>query len=868
MSKIRCILHLAQAETRRARGTLGFCILSVAMGVMAITLILSLAEGMGKGVAKQAQQLMGGDLILSANHPLDTGLAAELSQELHELGARSALSVRFLSMLRRLPFDSPTGAQAAPRDSQLVRLRATSREFPLRGKIESSPPGQYARLGDKPSVLVDPGIARTLGLSAGDSVQIGDLVATVLGQFSKTPGSPAARFSMAPFIYLDERFLTQTGLVAQGSRIRYERVFALPAGQDAIAWKREHWQQARQAHLQLKTFDETGSSLERLAGFLTVVALVTLFLGALGVGSGLQTFMTRKLNNAAILRSLGATSGDVVGVYGLLTVGVATLGGLLGVTLGSLLPVLLGEFSQSFGGDFLPIDLKLGPSPTAMARGMLTGLLSATAFSLLPVWRTAHVSPLRVLNGQAADGGKEMSEGSPGSKPRLRQRIVLAVIFLVLLAAVVWTVSDSHSRLLSIGFTVAIAGAWLALSLMAWGVISVARKFSPKLQSFHFRQGIANLHRPGNQTRSVMVALGMGFLLLGTLLILQRSLESTLTMGDGKQLPNFFIIEAHKEQTEEIQSLLNSASAKNIKRSPMISARIDSLNGQSVTSGTSPSNVRDRDRAERMKTREYFVSHREHLVASETIVAGKFWPQNPKRQEISLDIRVADAIGAHLGDTLTLDVQGRPLDGLVTSFREIQWLSLRPNAMILLSPGPIEKAPSMLVFSSTITDASERHRLQDTLSSRFSNLTVIDAEEAAESALMIVTKVARILHILGLMAVVAGALVFAGAIAAGRFAREREAMLLKVLGASRADLRRILVAEYLCLALLGVSCGWMLSEALNRIAVKALFAVNAHPPYELLALLALSVVILNVGVARWVGRRVSNTPPLTILRGV
>jgi putative ABC transport system permease protein len=269
---------------------------------------------------------------------------------------------------------------------------------------------------------------------------------------------------------------------------------------------------------------------------------------------------------------------------------------------------------------------------------------------------------------------------------------------------------------------------------------------------------------------------------------------------------------------------------------------------------------------DRMRTREYFISYRDGPIDSERVTRGQFWSGRPAAEEASIDEGMAQSLGIHLGDTLTLDIQGLPLDAKVTSFREIRWQALRPNAMILLSPGEIESAPTMYVASARVADGELRQTLQTELVRQHGNLTVIDAEEAAQTVLLILDRVSTVFTVLGALAVVAGGVILAGAIAAGRFARQREAMLFKVLGASRSDLRRISSTEYLTLALFGTLSGWLLAELIGRAAVPALFDAAARVPYVAQLSIAAATLALNTAVGLLIGRRVSDHTPLSILR--
>ncbi len=854
MIRARTAAWLARTEMRRAGGTLWFCVISIAVGVLAITLIRSLTEGLRRSIDDQAQRLLGADLVISGSEPLERGPAQALRSALEAAGARGAGSVRFYSML----------ARATPRPdvrgTQLIRVRAVGSGFPFYGSIDSSPADQWPRLAETPSLLVDPGVMRSLGLEPGDRVRLGQLEAEVLGAFIKTPGSPAAEFSMAPYVFLHERHLAATGLLATGSRVQYEQVYALPPGLSAEEWKDEHWDAAVLGKLTLRTSKEAASNvrrfLSRLSGFMTVVGLVTLFLGALGIGSAMHAFMSSKLDHAAILRCVGATSKDLFFVYSLLSLGVALLGSLVGAFGGALFAVALGRASAALGAGLLPTELALHLSPNAILHGVAAGTLSTLAFTLVPIWRTSAVAPLRVL-GRSGDA----------LRPVGARRFAGAVgVVTALLAVFVLSLAETESLRIGVLFTVAIALALGVLFGMARGIVALASAMGPRLGSFHLRQGIANLHRPGNQTSAVIVVVGMGFLLLGTLLILQSSLQQLLSIEQRGDLPNLFVIDIAPDQKDEVARLIGEAGASEVELNPMISARIGRVNGRSVDQSRVQRDDVQRSWEDRMRTREYFLSYRGEPISAESVTQGKFWSGRPERQEASLEEGLAKSLGIDLGDTLTLDIQGLPLEATVTSFREIRWQALRPNAMILLSPGEIESAPKMFVASLRLPGVEARQALQERLVARHENLTVVDASEAGQTALMILSRVSAVFTLLGLLAVLGGAVIVGGAIASGRFARQKEAMLFKVLGASRSDLRRILSAEYVTLALLGTASGWLLAELIGRAAIPALFDAAATVPYFALGALAASALLLNTAVGLLVGRRVSSHTPLSILR--
>ncbi|HEX2882485.1 MAG TPA: FtsX-like permease family protein, partial [Polyangiaceae bacterium] len=520
----RTAWHLAIAETRRSRGMLLFCVLSVAIGVMALTAIRTVTENVTTGITGQARQVMGGDLALKGNEPLSNGHAQMLTRDLLQHGARLARNTQFYSMLVRQKPAEQTGSL----QTQLVNVRAVGDGFPFYGEVETVPARQWAALGQAgsaqpPGVLVDPSVMHALALNPGDPVKLGELSAVVLGTVTKRAGSITSEFSLAPILYVHERHVAATQLIKTGSRIRYENVFALPVGMSADDWKEGRWNQAMDANLRIQTSREAASNvqrfLSRLSKFLTVVGLITLFLGALGIGSALHTFMASRLDHAAVLRCLGARSRDLFAIYLLVGLLVALSGSVIGVLVGALIPTALATGLSSLSAGLLFVDVPTGISPSAMVHGLLAGVAAALGFTLTPVWRTAAVSPLRVLG---------RSTGGLGAARSGAQYAGLVGVAALTLIAFVLTVSQTDSWQTGLAFTASIAAALGALFVVSRSVVLLVRRWGGRLRSFHLRQGLANLQRPGNQTGAVVVAVGMGFLLLGSILTIQASVEKLL----------------------------------------------------------------------------------------------------------------------------------------------------------------------------------------------------------------------------------------------------------------------------------------------------------------------------------------------------
>ncbi len=705
---------------------------------------------------------------------------------------------------------------------------------------------------------------RQLGLRIGQAVRVGEWRAKLAAALVNQPGTPGAEFSLAPAVYMHERYLSATGLLQTGSRVDYQQLFALPPAMNADQVKNAITDQVRPHRVRVRTSDDAARNVRRFLGrmsrFLTVIGLMTLLLGVLGIASALRSFMQDKLDHAAVLRCIGFTPRDVFLVYFVLALGIAGVGSLVGGILGSGAPVMLAPLLARLSDGMMPVDLVLTPRfgavALSVAHGVAAGVIATMAFTLVPVLRTAAVAPLRVLRRDV--------DISAAYHWR-----VIAGIGLVLALGVVLVISIAESDSWTVGaaFTGAVTVSALLLWALAKVLIWLATKASKRARSYAVRQGVANLHRPGNQTVSVLVALGLGMMLLSTLLILERSLQSAMAIERRDELPNLFVIDIQPDQTAGFRDLLADDHVAGLELHPMISARIQSLNGVAVTSSTGmDGDDGDRTWESRMRTREYMVSYRAHLMDSEAVTEGAFWSAEPTIPEASIDQQLAESLNVSLGDRLTLDIQGIPFEAVVTSFREIKWEAVRPNAMIVLSPGAIEAAPRTHVAAFRVAEEARRHALSDRLTMKYPNLTVIDVTQAAQTVVGIMDRVALVFRGLGSLALVTGGVILAGAVAAGRHARLKEGMLLRVLGARRTTLRAILLVEYSTLAALAAVCGWLLAEAVNRFLFGSLFNVPIVVPYVSVLMLAGATIGANVLLSLVVGRKISESRPLELLR--
>ena len=897
----KTVLRLALAETRKSQGKLLFCVFSIAVGVGSLTAVRTAILSLEHSIASQARNLMGADLMIRSSRGFQEEALVDMDRELQAAGARQANLIEFYSMMYRAgarpaarpanPVNADAGQAEAripaqTRSTRLVRIRAVSNNYPMYGQIESEPAGVWPVLsaGDEPVLLADPQLLSTLELKAGDRVFLGDQGFRLGGEFLKTEGSPASGFGFAPAVYIHEKWLERTGLIQPGSRVRYMRLYRAPESFDVEGWKNDNFDRAAEASLTIQSFREGAASIQRfmsrLSHFLTVAGLITLLLGGLGIGSAMAVFIKAKLDHAAILRSLGARPGQVFFIYFALAMILGLVGSLVGVIPGSILPVLLGQAAASeLAGDFLPVALDIRFSWLACAQGMAAGIIATFLFTLFPVYAARRVSPLRILRKSESEdeASGPLPEGWRGTLMRITRVLfpgltlrdlpvyfggmVLIFVFILLV-----TVTQTNSIRMALYFTGAVAGSLIMLSLVSRLVTIATRRLIPYISSYHIRQGVANLYRPGNQTASVITAIGVGMLLVASIYIMESSVQAQISVENREELPNIFLVDIQPAQLEGVKRLLAEEDVGDLMIAPLVSSRVRALNGEPIDRSGLERNAVERTWQDRMRTREYFLTYRDHVIDSEEVVRGEFWEGQPAEMEVSVEEGWANEMDVSLGDVVTLDVQGLEMNARITSVRRVQWQAMRPNSILVLSPGIIEQAPPMYVASFRVKDQERIFPFQEKLVRSFPNLSIIDVTEAVDNVRSILERISLVVRFLAAITLLNGIIILGGAIAAGRFARLRESMLLKVLGANRRDLRKILLSEYGILALLGCLAGWGLAEIINRPALTIFFQSTVVVPYGAILLILLGIVLLNVIVGFLISRDVAESRPLAVLR--
>ena len=851
------IRFIAQMTLREAVGAwrhlalLGF---TVAVGVAASVSVGSFTDSLQASVRRQARALVGADLYISRSTPFSPQverLVDELARDGGLPGAVPGEDFARLTILQGMA-RVPGGA------ARLVQINALAGAYPFYGDQWTAPANAWRELAEDDTAIVEPSLLAMTGAVLGDELAIGDARFTIRATVHDLPGSISLLSSLGPRVYIPRHRLADTGLLAPTTRAQHRAFLRLPKAVDPAHLVQKYRPRLGPERVVLRTVAENegrlNDQLTRLTHYLNLVGLLALLLGGIGVASAASVLVRRRMDTVAVLRCLGAERRTVLAVYLIEAAGLGLVGSLLGAALGSTLQLALPALLR----DLLPIDVESAVSWSAMAGGVGLGVCVALLFSLPPLLAVRNVSPLRVLRSDL--------EPPP---PAHALRIFLGLLAFAGVAAVAGLYLDSFGKgaLFALGLGAALA----ALRLSAAGVSAAARRLLPARLPYVWRQGFQNLHRPRSQTVTVILALGFGAFLIQALLLVQHNLLRDLRGQSEASRPNLIFIDVQPHQREEIVELLAGEGAPPTALVPIVSMRIESIAGgpvRDILADTVPQpGDRHESRGRWAFRREYRSSYRDDLTDAETTVAGRWDPpvgEGPA--PLSLEEGLARELGVHLGDEIVWNVQGRLVPSEVTHLRQVEWLRFEPNFFALFPEAVLVDAPQTFVAMTRADDAQHRGELQRLTADRFPNVTAFDITAVQQTLEKLIARVALALRFTAGFSLVAGVCVLAGAVAASRSERTREGALLKVLGATRGQILRVLVAEYLSLGLIATLVGSLLSIAGGWAVTRFVFDTRFVLPAGPLALLTITVAALSVGTGLAGSLGQLSQPPLALLR--
>jgi len=850
------VWSLAWRESRTTRRRLLLYMSSISLGVAALVAIDSFSANIIQSVKDQSRALMGGDFTFDSSKPFSPALDSLFD----------SLSHRGISLARVTTFPSMA---VVPRTAgtRFAQVRGVTDNYPFYGNIVTEPAGRWQMLRQGAYAIVDPSLLTSLNAQVGDTLKLGFGTFTIVASIKDVPGAAGIAEMLGPRIFIPAKYIAETQLLVFGSTANRTVVAKLPNGIDPDKFVKPFRKRVSDQQVRLRTVTETEISttdaIENLSNFIGIVGLVALLLGGIGVASGVRAFVERKIDTVAVLRCLGASSGQVLAIY----VAQAAAMGIAGAAAGAALGVAVQFLLPHVLTDFLPIDVHVSLVPSAILTGLAVGGGIALIFALRPLLALRNVSPLQTLR-RDTDANILRMRWTDAPRLLVDAAMVLSVVAIALSRA--RTVRQAIGMSAATG--VAVLGLAASAALLSWA----ARKGLRTGWPYVVRQGVANLYRPGNQTRAVTLALGFGAFLVSTLYLVQTNILRRFTVAASESRGNVVFFDIQQDQEAGLDSIVRGGGHEVVQLAPVVTMRIAAINGKSVAELTpAAGSVRSRQprRAPWALRREFRSTYRDKPAASETIVEGRWFSGSslrvaPDTGEISLEEGIAKELLVKLGDIITWNVQGVDIPTRITSLRKVTWTRFEPNFFVVFAPPVLRGAPNQYVMLAQVKDPNAVALLQRAVVNKFPNVSSIDLTAIKRTVDRIVGRVSLAIRFIALFSLAVAIPVLFSAVSATRRARVREGVLLKTLGATRGQIARILLAEYSLLGLMGGLTGMLLSIGGGWAVVRYIFKTPFASPVAPITGIAAVVVGLTLLIGLLAGRDVFKETPITALRDV
>lgn len=810
-------------------GELKLLALALVVAVASVTSVSFFADRVREALLRDAHQLLGGDLLVRAHHPLDPAFTNEAKRR----GLAVSSRISFISMSRR-------GEVA-----QLTGVKAVTEGYPLRGKMRIAPalntPDAEARGVPPPgNVWVDERLASALNVRVGGEIELGAANFVVAAILTLEPDRGVSFFNLAPRLIMNEADLPKTGLVQVGSHLHYGLLFAgeREALKDYERWAEPRLGRGERIQSLESARPEIRVGLERAQHLLGLTALLAAMLAAVAIGLATRRYTRRHLDNYAVMRCLGASERQLFALFAWEFIAVGVMAAGVGCALGFATQQLLSGGLTEF------VALKL-PPPTWIpaAQGVLLAFVLLLGFALPPLMQLKDVPALMVLRRDIG-------------RPRERQLASYAGGFAALTALILWQAGDAKLGAYVLG---GFAGAGLAFAALSYGGLRLLAA-AGALGGVAWRYGLANLRRRAGASTVQILALALGLTAILLLTVTRADLLSAWRAKTPPDAPNRFILNIQPQQRAPLVRFFEDHGLPKLTIYPMVRGRLVAINGKEV----SPENY-DELRTKRLVEREFNLSFMDDLPSYNEISAGRWFTQADRAGgAFSVEEGIARTLGIKVGDRLRWSVGGRLFAAPVTSIRRLDWDSMQVNFFVIATPPLLERYPTSYVTSFHLPGPSA-HAMNN-LAQMFPNLTIVDMSIILRQVLGVLERVVQAVQVVFLFALAAGLLVLYAALLATEDERVREAALLRALGASRAQVTAAQRTEFVAI---GLTAGIL--SAAGAAAIGALIAERVlHLPYTPSLWLWLWGPALGaacVVVNAFVGARAAlSRPPVTALR--
>jgi putative ABC transport system permease protein len=839
---MKFILQMALREIRASWRSLIFFFICIGVGVGSIVALRSIIQNVNYAVAGEARSILTADVQVESTRPWDEETLAAINRISESTLVNGRTETLEASTMIRTVDSTNDG-------TIMVELKGIEPPYPLWGEftVNNGIEFDHSLLQNNGAVVAQLVLER-LNLKVGSRVKLGTSTFEIRAVMDKEPGLSSG-FRLGPRVFVERGAIEQAGLVGFGSRARRKILFRTPEGMMPALVKRLR-SDIKNSLVSIRSYKESQESINeqysRAENYLSLTGLVILVLGGIGISSVTRVFIEQRKQSIAVLKCIGATDRHITVGYLMQVLFLGLMGSLLGIVLAKSILTLIGRYYA----ESLPSNTSYNLSLDAIGQGIALGLLISLLFSAIPLLRIRHIRPNILLHG---------TDQLIKSKVSISSWITVGVVTVGLVLLSAWQAGSMRIGLYFLGGLLLTA---LVLQLAAVLLIKLVSK-ARQIRSFALRQAISSLHRPGNQTRVTIMAVGLGLFLIVTIQSLQIILKAEIDLDRRASIPNMFLIDIQQDQEEGVSRLIEQELGEKPKLVPTLRARILSIDGKGM----------ELDRGEMRRERgrlgrEYIVTYRSHLEENETLTEGSFWDSSPSNgPEVSVEEDMRGLAGLRLGSTISFDILGRKIDAKVTSFREVDWRNSRTGFMVLFRPGPLDNAPKTFIGPiNGPTEEKQRAHFQRVLLDKYPNISIIDVAQIVTSIRKILDNVTLAVSFIAAFVLFSGTLILIGSISMTKFQRIYEAAVLKTLGATRGVLTTIILIEYGLLGLVAGVIGSITSIGLTFAITKYLLNIpwSFTPSINIVAILINIVLVIFVGVLS--SFEVLNRRPLSILR--
>jgi putative ABC transport system permease protein len=818
---------LARRELRA--GARGFRILiaCLALGVGTIASVQSLSRDVLGGIEAQGRTLLGGDLAIRMMYH---GVTDDQRGVLTGYGAVSE-SADLRGMARTEDAQKST----------LVEVKAVDDAYPMVGQVQLAPPADgmtlaqaFAQKDGAWGVAVDQAVLNRLGVHAGDRIKLGTADFDIRAVIAKEPDKVGTGgFTLGPRFMIARAALAATGLEQPGSMIYYDYRLLLKPGQSVAGSKAAlnekfgasgwHIRDSRDAAPEIRNF------ITRLATFLTLVGLTALLVGGVGVGNAVKAYLDGRIAVIATMKCLGASGRTIVWTYLIQVMALSAIGIALGLVVGAVTPWALRDIIA----ERLPVDVYVTVHPLSLALAAVYGALIALGFSLWPIGR-ARAVPAGTLF-------RELTQPARG-RPDLFMMIATGVTLTALVALVLLT---SRERVFAAGFAGGAIVAFGVLGLAARGLTALARR-AGRIDGIRrrptLRLALANLTRPGAATVSVILSLGLGLTILVAIAQVESDFRGEIQAVMPAEAPAFFFLDIQHADRDGFRTAIGEIpGVRSVETVPSLRGRIVAVHGVPAEKAIVDKRYAWVLGGDRGITYSTAMPPRSHLIA------GEWWPADYHgAPEVSIAKEVMLALGLKVGDELTFNIVGRDLTAKVANVREIDWGGMGINFSLVFAPGFLEGAPQTEIATAYAPRAVEP-AVERVVNQSFPGITMIGVRDALATVDGLIGQIGIAVRLTAGVALVAGTLVLAGAIAAGERRRIYDAVVLKVLGATRGTVTRAFLIEHGLLGLMAAA----IAIALGSLAAWAIVVpvMDLHWRFSVMAALGVAIIAAVITLA-------------------